>query len=281
MPTTQPPPRRDAPPSAWGAADRAGALTALAGVLVVLAVLAAALAGPVRLSAGDVVPPVLPSLTAPAPEPAPSRASDEVPRAAEEPPEWAGTVVAVLLVLTAAAVLALLARWLLRRRWGPGPPGDTDVTGGEETGVDETHVVAALRAGVASASRALDDDVPPGDAVVAAWVAVEDAAASTGVVRDRAQTATEFTLDVLDGTRADPDATRALLALYLEARFGAHPVTRADVERARRLLGTVADGLARRADGTGAPGDAPRRTAADVAGDAPRGTAADGAGTTP
>ncbi|WP_166436068.1 DUF4129 domain-containing protein [Cellulomonas shaoxiangyii] len=253
MPTTQRTPRPAAPPPARpagrGDADRATVVTVLAGVLVVVAVLAAALAGPVRLaSRGAPPPPPLPSLSALTPPPQPTSAPDRPVAEVTDPPEWLGPVVAVVLVVLAAAVLALVARWLLRRRWpGPPPPGDDDL-GGAEGDVDETHVVTALRAGVSAAARALDDDVPPGDAVVAAWVAVEDAAASTGIVRDRAQTATEFTLDVLDGTRADPAATRALLVLYLEARFGAHPVTAADVQRARELLAVVGDGLARRAD---------------------------------
>lgn len=266
MPTTQPTPR-PAPPAAARdgsdgtprpeprAPDRAAALAVLVALLVVVAVLGAALAGPVRLGARPVAPPVLPTLTAQPPSPAPTRVADRPPVAQEQPPEWAGTVVAVLLVLATAAVLALLARWLLRRRWTGPSPGD-DGLGAGETDVDDAFVVAALRAGVASAARALDDDVPPGDAVVAAWVAVEEAAAASGVVRDRAQTATEFTLDVLDGTRADPAATRALLALYLAARFGAHAVTAGDVARARDLLAVVGEGLARRAEPEPAGGPA-------------------------
>ncbi|QGQ20655.1 DUF4129 domain-containing protein [Cellulomonas sp. JZ18] len=211
--------------------------------------LAAALAGPVRLTADPVAPLELPTFSAPPQLPPPTAGPDRTVEDAPPPPAWLGDVVGALLTLVAVAALALLARWLLRRRWWvrDGGPRDDDLDGAEGD-VDDTHVVAAMRAGVASAARALDDDVPPGDAVVAAWVAVEDAAASTGVVRDRAQTATEFTVDVLDGTRADPVATRALLDLYLAARFSAHAVTAADVVRARELLAAVGDGLARRAD---------------------------------
>ncbi len=264
MPTTERTPRADAPPPARAAApadpgraaasarDRAVVLTAVAAVLVVLAVLAGALAGPVQLGGRQAEPPELPPTFSVPPPPSPPPAGVDRPVAEQgEPPAWLRTVVVVLLLLAGAAVLALVVRWLRRRRWWtPPPPGDADAPG-TAADVGDMQVVAAMRAGVRSASRALADDVPPGDAVVAAWVAVEEAAASTGVVRDRAQTATEFTLDVLDRTRADPDATRALLSLYLTARFGAHPVTAADVRRARELLDVVGTGLARRADAAG------------------------------
>ncbi|MFC8190050.1 DUF4129 domain-containing protein [Cellulomonas sp. NPDC057328] len=263
MPTTQRTPRPEVPPPARPAApagpdravasarDRAVVLTAAAAVLVVVAVLAGALAGPVQLGGRQVEPPDLPTFSAPPPPSPPPAGVDRPVTEPGDPPAWLRTVTVVLVVLAVAAVLALVARWLRRRRWWtPPPPGDADAPG-TAADVGDMQVVAAMRAGVRSASRALADDVPPGDAVVAAWVAVEEAAASTGVVRDRAQTATEFTLDVLDRTRADPDATRALLALYLTARFGAHPVTAADVRRARELLDVVGTGLARRADAAG------------------------------
>lgn len=254
MPTTQRTPRTaPARPAARPAPDRAPVLTTLAAALVVLAVLAAALAGPVRLTADPVPPLEMPTFSAAPQLPPPTAPPRPVDEDVPAPPGWLGDVVDAVLVLLAVAALVLAARWLLRRRWWvrDDAPGDDDLDGAEAD-VDDAHVVAAMRAGVASAGRALDDDLPPGDAVVAAWVAVEEAAASTGVVRDRAQTATEFTVDVLDGTRADPAATRGLLDLYLAARFSAHAVTAADVARARALLATVADGLAQRADDPGA-----------------------------
>ena len=93
----------------------------------------------------------------------------------------------------------------------------------------------------------------PGDAVIAAWLSLEDAAAESGVRRHPAQTPTEFTLAILRSTRADADATRELLALYHLARFSTHPVTADHVERAWRCLGAIAESwVAARA--AGAPG---------------------------
>lgn len=243
---------------------RTSVATALAAVLVVVGVLAAALAGPLSLQARPSAPLTAPVLT---PPPVTQTAPPEPLELPEDTPDdlawvaWAARVVIVLVLVVGVVLVALLLRyvargWRLDRRG----PDEDDVTPGDDEGDVSATAVAALREGVAAATRALDEDVPPGDAVIGAWVAVETAAARTGVVRDRAQTASEFTVDVLDATRADPAATRDLLALYLAARFGAHPVTAADVRRARDLLAVVAQGLVpRRPD---APDD-----------DAPDGTA--------
>jgi len=115
--------------------------------------------------------------------------------------------------------------------------------------VDRMTTLPALAEGVEHARLALAEHVPPGDAVVAAWVALEHAAQRTGVVRDPAQTPTEFTVAVLDETRADPAATRSLLDLYLRARFSEHPLTAADVTAARAHLETLSTGVTRRRRG--------------------------------
>lgn len=242
-------------------ARRTSVAVVLAALLVVVGVLAAALSGPVSLEArsGDDptwTPPPAPSVTVSVTLP-PSDGE------AEEPPPvpawivWLVRAVQVLVVLAVLTALALLLRhatrgWRLDRDDVPEdrvPPGDE---AGDE--LSDT-AVAALREGVREATRALEDDVPPGDAVIGAWVAVETAAARTGVVRDRAQTASEFAVRVLDATRADPAATRELLALYLAARFGARGVDADDVRRARDLLTVVGQGLVPRPDAGEGTGD--------------------------
>jgi hypothetical protein len=97
-----------------------------------------------------------------------------------------------------------------------------------------------LLRGVEAARLSLASIAEPTDAVIAAWLSLEDAAAESGVRRHPAQTPTEFTLGVLTATKADADATRELLALYHLARFSTHPVTAEDVERASRCLGAIA-----------------------------------------
>lgn len=257
-------------------ARRTAAATALAAVLVVVGVLAAAVSGPVSLHARTSDEP---TWTMPAETYAATASPLPTPEPMGEPPTLPDWVQGLLEVLQWLAVVVglLLISFLVRylsRGWRVDEPGtaDDDVAPGDEAGdeIDDTGV-AALRAGVRQAEHALEDDVPPGDAVIGAWVAVETAAARTGVVRSRTQTTSEFTVRVLGATRADPAATRELLELYLAARFGAQGVDAADVERARELLGVVGRGLVARA-GHGDAGDA-----TDVDGTGPADGAAPGA----
>lgn len=226
-------------------------------VLAAVVVLGSAVTGPWvvtgRTTSWSVVPSrPLPILSA-APAPAPSSAADQQPPSPS--PAVLAVAVRVLLVLVAVAVGTLMVALLVelarrlraaleQRSAAPAElaPGAV-VAGGP---LDDAHL-PRLRDGVARAERRLHDDVPPGDAVIAAWVALERAAGRTGVDRDPAATPTEFTVAVLDATPADPAAIRALLGLYLAARFSAHELTAGDVERARASLRVLADGLARRA----------------------------------
>ncbi|WP_454043908.1 DUF4129 domain-containing protein [Cellulosimicrobium sp. Marseille-Q8652] len=86
--------------------------------------------------------------------------------------------------------------------------------------------------------------MPPRDAVIAAWVSLEDAAALAGAHRDPAQTPTEFTVAVLDRTPADPGAVATLRGLYHRARFRGADIDAGDVRAARAALRRLADDLA-------------------------------------
>lgn len=78
---------------------------------------------------------------------------------------------------------------------------------------------------------------PPGDAVIAAWVQLEQDAAASGTKREAHQTPTEFTTEVLKNLETDPVALQRLRTLYQRARFGPeNSVTEADVAEARRSL---------------------------------------------
>jgi hypothetical protein len=231
----------------------------LAGVLLVATVLGSAVAGPWvpdgRDAAGVTLPPVRMPDDAPSPPPPP--AGDAV--AADGVPVWvavAGLVVGVLvLALVAFVVWRALRRW---RRVRLARSVDWSATPGQAlVGEAGDLSLPVLAEGVGRATTALDEDVPPGDAVIAAWVALERAAGRSGVVRDPAQTATEFTLDVLDATRAEPAASRALLRLYLAARFSDRVVTAADVAAARAALAEIDRGVRLpRGDGDVRTGDA-------------------------
>ncbi|OZM76508.1 DUF4129 domain-containing protein [Pseudonocardia sp. MH-G8] len=107
-----------------------------------------------------------------------------------------------------------------------------------------------LRRGVEEALRLLDEEREPGDAVLKAWLGLQQTAEDSGIVRGSAETPTEFTARIMRRVFADDRAIRSLLALYLRVRFGDHPVSAADVAQAREALAGLArtwdDGAARR-----------------------------------
>lgn len=207
--------------------------------LLVLAVLSAAVAAPWRLESRSWS--FFPEMGAPAftPRPlAPPPASGlpTAPVSNSTNLGWLAPVGIAVLVLLAAA----LVWWLWRRFRGSrvegrqaGQPGDVVVLAAEPE-------VPVLRRGVAAAQRSLDEIGEPNDAIVAAWLALEEAAASSGVRRQPAETPSEFTVDVLRATAADPRATRDLLALYHRARFSAAGVSSTDVRAASHCLAVLA-----------------------------------------
>ncbi len=252
---------RQAPPAGGDASSRPerherpgrgeppGRLAGVVGLLV-LAVLAAALAGPwdppTRTeSLLPREPPPPPEITMP-PQ-APELQIAPLLRDGDVQPwdlTWLGLG---LLAVVLGWIVYLVARWLRRHpvELPPEAPDDAGLDHGATLrgpGVAQPDL-PALRAAVAGADLLVRRRVPPTEAVVAAWVHLEDAAGRSGVPRKRTQTPTEFTVDVLDRTPVDPAATRALLGLYLRARFGDDPMTPADVATALAALTTLADGL--------------------------------------
>lgn len=178
-----------------------------------------------------------PQVEAPSMPPRPSGRASAAP-----PLEGSGVGDSVLPVLAAGLVLLvlLLAYWVWRvlpRR--PAKSRATPVAGGLVTG-DGGPDAPAVQQGVQEAQHLLDTVTDPTDAVLAAWVALEDAAARSGVPRRPADTPTELTSRVLAATEADEDAVTALLALYHRARFSAGGVGPAAVVEARRCLGVLA-----------------------------------------
>jgi len=256
-PTTPTPPAGGAAPRPWvdddppevapGAAARR---TALAVGAAVVAVVAAALAGPwdppVR---GESLLPWTP------PSPVPVSIPPQIPPELQlrealdgevQPWDltWLGLVLAAVLLLW---IVLLVGRWLRRHPVLPPPeaPDDAGVDSGDVLsgpGVVQPDL-PALREAVAGADLLVRRHVRPSDAVIAAWVHLEQAAARSGVPRDPAQTPTEFTVAVLDRTPVDPAATRTLLDLYLRARFGGERMAHDDVAAAVAALGRLAEGL--------------------------------------
>ena len=219
----------------------------LVGALVAVAVLMAALAGPWRFAQRSGAGLPLPQVTMPAitraPEPHRSTASRETMSLSEE--RWIILVILTVLGLVVAVVVGLLLRKLAQRLREGRAGRDIDAAD-PDIGLEGDVVdmaTRAMRSGTERAAQVLEQEVPPGDAVIAAWVALESSAEETGIHRDRAQTATEFTMAVLQSTHADARAAQELLDLYLAARYSEHRLSQTDVQRARSSLATIAEGL--------------------------------------
>jgi len=218
-------------------------------------------------------------------------AGDLSPQVAGSVPGWLTAAMRGLALAVGAVLLFFAGRQVhraLRDRYrsvDAGEPETEQPGGREELAELDDLTQAALEEGLAAARRALRRELPPGDAVIAAWLALERAAQAGGIARDPALTATEFTLGLLDRTPADPAAARTLLRLYHRARFSEHPVSARDVIAARTALETLAVGLPRvsRAAGALASPDgvagarSPASGAVGGAADGAAGGAADGA----
>ena len=130
-----------------------------------------------------------------------------------------------------------VAWWVWRRtvrrrrapRYGLGSPATP-------TAAVATDPAPALRRGFQTAEQLLDTVTDPDDAVLRAWVALEDAAEQTGLPRLPSATPTEFTVEVMVATEADTDAVHELLRLYHRARFSRGGLGTADLENARNCL---------------------------------------------
>jgi hypothetical protein len=139
------------------------------------------------------------------------------------------------IVVAGAAIVAW--RWWARRR-GPVAPdlhkGEAGVA--REIPAESDPEPEVLLTGIELALQVLDEQREPADAVVRAWLGLEETAEKSGVVRGAAETPTEFTSRILSGAFADDWAIRTLLRLYLRARFGDRPVTSRDVAAVREAL---------------------------------------------
>src|SRR5690606_9623932 len=96
--------------------------------------------------------------------------------------------------------------------------------------------VATIQRGGERALASLDRHDQPHDAVISAWLGLQETAEESGITRAAAETPTEFTARIISRALADDRAVTALLRLYLRTRFGDHPITRADVDDARAAL---------------------------------------------
>lgn len=158
-------------------------------------------------------------------------------------------VISWLPILVALALLLLLAFGLLLRYWLRNRRGPADEWLGldgalQELGEESSPAEAdlpALQRGLVRAADILASAREPRDAIVRAWIGLQEAAEDSGVRRRAAETPTEFTRRVFESVSADRAAATTLLDVYLRVRFGAAPASAADVTLARKAIQRLRD----------------------------------------
>jgi hypothetical protein len=140
----------------------------------------------------------------------------------------------IIIGVAVISVVALLWRWWTHRPLREassvhslGVAGTTELA--IEPEIELEADTPTLRSGIELALQLLDEQRDPADAVVRAWLGLQETAEESGIVRRPAETPTEFTSRILNRAFVDDRAVRTLLNLYLRTRFGDHPVTSADV----------------------------------------------------
>jgi hypothetical protein len=164
------------------------------------------------------------------------------------PPRHGGTSFPLgqVLLWTVVAVMVIAVATLLWRWWTHHPRREstsqdfvqgTTVTENLIAGEPELELdTPNLRTGIELALQVLDEQREPADAIVRAWLGLQETAEESGIVRRPDETPTEFTSRILSRAVVDGQAVRTLLSLYLRARFADRPVTSDDVTAARTAL---------------------------------------------
>ena len=185
----------------------------------------------------DVPTPEVPTATADSQPTIPTPTeTPELDNALTSPPWLQPTLLTILTLLLLALIYLFIRRLMAqaaqRRTYAltAAGPGESQWSDADE------EVIPDLTDALTQAQAALHDAVPPADAVIAAWVALEETAASSGAARSASDTPTEFTVTLLHRTNADPAAIASLRTTYLAARFGSREVGQADVDAAAAAL---------------------------------------------
>jgi len=217
-------------------------------ILVIVAMFAAAAQGTPRFdppdwkfeTGGGREVPTLP------PAPSESPLPDLLPRQAEEGGSLVGWILAALGAAVVAVLLFFLVRALVRAWLARTPRRDAEAPGVEtfatEAEPDPEAAAPEIRRGIAFARREIDEHAAPSDAIVAAWVGLEQSAADAGLVRGAAETPAEFALRIITRREAIAADARALLGLYERVRFAGRVATEDDRAAARRALDAIEEG---------------------------------------
>ena len=154
-------------------------------------------------------------------------------------------ILLVLAILVGAAILFLIGRVLYRliktlvsTHLEAVPPTTVLPVGASLPGQPLTP--DQVRDAVSEALARLDSAATSSDAIIAAWLALEDAALRHGLGRSPSATPTEFTANLLQESQVPEADTIGLRGIYLRTRFSDIPATDADVADARRWLRHIA-----------------------------------------
>ncbi|BDZ48015.1 hypothetical protein GCM10025867_02560 [Frondihabitans sucicola] len=222
---------------------RAPVAVLIGGALAVLIAVGAAVGGSLRFSGPRWFPGITttprPIVQSNSPQPVASQTPPPAPTAHDYPNlTW---LVLLIAGLALAAVLFFVVRWLIRRRRDrvegvaaplEGLPVLLDLP--DDPSVETS--LPYLRRGLRRALAALDGDRSPADAIIEAWLGLQEAAEDAGFQRADSETPTEFTSRILRRVEVDPVALSTLRRLYLAVRFGDARATSADVAAARGAL---------------------------------------------
>ncbi len=183
------------------------------------------------------------------PNPLPPMASDGP--LSELPPPGDNLLLRIIALVIASlvglAILVLVIRMLIRlirslwrsrplaRMEGTAP----DVGGAIGAAAEETLDAPEVRRGIAGALHLIDERPLPADAIIAAWVGLEDSAERAGQRRGIAETPAEFTVRVMSLHPEGSSALRGLPRLYERVRFGGYRATEADRAAARAFLRAI------------------------------------------
>lgn len=217
-------------------------------VLFVIVMLAAAVQGVPRITP----PTTEPQEVAPIVETAQSLPLGEPTPPPEQENEVVGTIIAIvflsLLAAVALFVLLLIMRALVRA-WRDRPQRlrDGDDVGfdlhDEATTVDDDAAAApVIQRGIDGALRTIDARRVPSDAIIAAWVGLEESAADAGISRSPSETASEFALRIITRRRGIEEHAARLLALYERVRYGGCIADEDDRATARAALRAIEEG---------------------------------------
>lgn len=152
-------------------------------------------------------------------------------------------VIAVVFVIIGLVRLARIVLAALRDRMRPLPDAaDTEIETATAVSLDDAVDAPAVQRGIAAALFSMSEHGDPGDAIIAAWLGLEETASDVGSARGLAETPAEFTLRILLQRAGIGAPARRLLRLYEQVRFGGRQADETMRRDARSALAEIERG---------------------------------------